>query len=95
MVAVGMAVRGVTGAAIAAAAVALPTVRFNRGKIAELLPSLTETVEGDPRRHHRADEPETPPSARRAESRPAPGVAMAAVAEAKATGRVVIVRTGC
>jgi DNA-binding IclR family transcriptional regulator len=41
-----MAVRGVTGAAIAAAAVALPTVRFNRGKIADLLPPLTETVEG-------------------------------------------------
>ena len=25
---------------------ALPTVRFNRGKIADLLPALTETVEG-------------------------------------------------
>ena len=46
VVALGMAVRGVTGAAIAAAAVALPTVRFNRGKIADLLPALTETVEG-------------------------------------------------
>jgi IclR family acetate operon transcriptional repressor len=46
VVALGMAVRGVTGAAIAAAAIALPTVRFNRGKIAELLPALTETVQG-------------------------------------------------
>jgi IclR family transcriptional regulator, acetate operon repressor len=46
VVALGMAVRGVTGAAIAAAAVALPTVRFNRGKIADLLPALTETVDG-------------------------------------------------
>ncbi|HEX4088310.1 MAG TPA: IclR family transcriptional regulator [Trebonia sp.] len=46
VVALGMAVRGVTGAAIAAAAVALPTVRFNRGKFADLVPLLTETVEG-------------------------------------------------
>ena len=46
VVALGMAVRGVTGAAIAAAAVALPTVRFSRGKIVDLLPALTETVEG-------------------------------------------------
>ena len=46
VVALGMAVRGVTGTAIAAAAIALPTVRFSRGKIAELLPALTETVEG-------------------------------------------------
>ena len=46
VVALGMAVRGVTGAAIAAVAIALPTVRFQRGKIAELRPALTETVEG-------------------------------------------------
>jgi IclR family transcriptional regulator, acetate operon repressor len=46
VVALGMAVRGVTGGAIAAAAVALPTVRFNRGTIADLLPALTETVDG-------------------------------------------------
>ncbi len=46
MVAVGMAVRGVTGAAIAAVTISAPTVRFNRGKIADLLPPLTETTEG-------------------------------------------------
>ena len=46
VVALGMAVRGVDGAAIAAAAVALPTVRFNRGTVADLLPPLTEAVEG-------------------------------------------------
>src|SRR6202161_2183323 len=46
VVALGMAVRGGTGAAIAGVAIALPTVRFHRGKIAELLPALTETVEG-------------------------------------------------
>jgi hypothetical protein len=38
-------VRGVTGTAIAAVAIAIPTVRFNRGKIIDLLPALTETVE--------------------------------------------------
>src|ERR1700684_2611213 len=38
--------RGGPDAATAAAAVALPTVRFTRGKIAELRPALTETVEG-------------------------------------------------
>jgi IclR family acetate operon transcriptional repressor len=46
VIALGMAVRGVTGAAIAAVAIGVPTVRFNRGKIVELLPALTETVEG-------------------------------------------------
>ena len=46
VVAFGMAVRGVTGAVIAAVAVALPTVRFNRGLTVELLAALTETVEG-------------------------------------------------
>jgi IclR family acetate operon transcriptional repressor len=45
VVALGMAVRGVTGTAIAAVAIAIPTVRFNRGKIIDLLPALTETVE--------------------------------------------------
>ena len=43
VIALGMAVRGVTGAAIA---IGVPTVRFNRGKIVDLLPALTETVEG-------------------------------------------------
>jgi IclR family transcriptional regulator, acetate operon repressor len=46
VVALGMAVRGVSGSAIAAVAIALPTVRFSRGKLAELLPPLTETVAG-------------------------------------------------
>jgi IclR family acetate operon transcriptional repressor len=45
VVALGMAVRGVTGTAIAAVTVSAPTVRFNRGKIVDLLPALTETVE--------------------------------------------------
>jgi DNA-binding IclR family transcriptional regulator len=46
VIALGMAVRGVTGAAIAAAAIAVPTVRFSRGKIVDLLPALTEAVDG-------------------------------------------------
>jgi IclR family transcriptional regulator, acetate operon repressor len=45
VVALGMAVRGVTGTAIAAVTVSAPTVRFTRGKIVDLLPALTETVE--------------------------------------------------
>jgi IclR family transcriptional regulator, acetate operon repressor len=45
VVAVGMAVRGVTGAAIAAVTISAPMVRFSRGKVAGLLPALTETVE--------------------------------------------------
>jgi DNA-binding IclR family transcriptional regulator len=45
VVAVGMAVRGVTGSAIAAVTLSAPTVRFSRGKVADLLPALTETVE--------------------------------------------------
>lgn len=45
VVAVGMAVRGVTGAAIAAVTISAPTVRFSRGKVADVLPALTETVE--------------------------------------------------
>jgi IclR family acetate operon transcriptional repressor len=46
VVAVGMAVRGLTGSAIAAVTISAPTVRFNRGKVADLLPALTDTVEG-------------------------------------------------
>ncbi|HEX5299722.1 MAG TPA: IclR family transcriptional regulator [Streptosporangiaceae bacterium] len=46
VVAVGMAVRGVTGAAIAAVTISAPTVRFSRGKVADVLPTLTDTVEG-------------------------------------------------
>jgi IclR family transcriptional regulator, acetate operon repressor len=45
VVAVGMAVRGVTGAAIGAVTISAPTVRFSRGKVADVLPALTETVE--------------------------------------------------
>jgi hypothetical protein len=40
-----MAVRGLTGAPIGAVTISAPTVRFSRGKVAELLPALTETVE--------------------------------------------------
>jgi DNA-binding IclR family transcriptional regulator len=46
VVAVGMAVRGVNGSAIAAVTISAPTVRFNRGKVADVLPALTDTVEG-------------------------------------------------
>jgi IclR family acetate operon transcriptional repressor len=46
VVAVGMAVHGLTGSAIAAVTISAPTVRFNRGKVADLLPALTDTVEG-------------------------------------------------
>jgi IclR family transcriptional regulator, acetate operon repressor len=45
VVAVGMAVRGVNGSAIAAVTISAPTVRFSRGKTADLLPPLTETTE--------------------------------------------------
>jgi DNA-binding IclR family transcriptional regulator len=45
VVALGMAVRGTTGAAIAAVTISAPTVRFNRGQIINLIPALTETVE--------------------------------------------------
>jgi IclR family acetate operon transcriptional repressor len=45
VVALGMAVRGTTGAAVAAVAVSAPTVRLNRGQIVDLIPALTETVE--------------------------------------------------
>jgi IclR family transcriptional regulator, acetate operon repressor len=45
VIALGMAVRGLDGAAIAAVTVSAPTVRFNRGQIVDLLPALTETVE--------------------------------------------------
>ncbi len=40
-----MAVRGVTGTAIGAVAIAVPAVRASRGKIVDLLPALTKTVE--------------------------------------------------
>jgi IclR family acetate operon transcriptional repressor len=43
--ALGMAVRGTAGAAIAAVSISAPTVRFNRGQIINLIPALTETVE--------------------------------------------------
>ncbi len=46
VVAVGMAVRGVNGSAIGAVTISAPTVRFNRGKVADVLPGLTDTVEG-------------------------------------------------
>ena len=46
IVAVGMAVRGTSGAAIAAVAISAPTVRLNRGQIINLIPVLTDTVEG-------------------------------------------------
>lgn len=46
VVAAGMAVRGLNGSAIAAVTISAPTVRFNRGKVADLLPALTDTVEG-------------------------------------------------
>lgn len=45
VVALGVAVRGTTGAAIAAVSISAPTVRFNRGQIINLIPLLTETVE--------------------------------------------------
>ncbi len=45
VVAVGMAVRGLNGSAIAAVTISAPTVRFNRGKVADLLPALTDTAE--------------------------------------------------
>jgi DNA-binding IclR family transcriptional regulator len=43
--ALGMAVRGTAGAAIAAVSISAPTVRFNHGQIINLIPALTETVE--------------------------------------------------
>jgi len=46
VVALGMAVRGTTGAAIAAVTISAPTVRFSKGQIGNLVPALTETVEG-------------------------------------------------
>jgi DNA-binding IclR family transcriptional regulator len=46
VVAVGMAVRGTTGAAIAAVSISAPTVRLNRGQIVNMIPGLTEAVEG-------------------------------------------------
>ena len=46
VVAVGMAVRGLNGSAIAAVTLSAPTVRFNRSKVADVLPALTDTVEG-------------------------------------------------
>src|SRR5256885_16004727 len=46
VVAVGMAVRGGNGSAIAAVTVSAPTVRFRRGKGADPLPPLTGTAQG-------------------------------------------------
>ena len=45
VVAVGMAVRGLSGSPVGAVTISAPTVRFSRGKVADLLPALTETVE--------------------------------------------------
>ena len=45
VVALGMAVRGTAGSAIAAVTVSAPTVRFSRGQITNLIPALAETVE--------------------------------------------------
>jgi IclR family transcriptional regulator, acetate operon repressor len=45
VIALGMAVRGTAGSAIAAATVSAPTVRFSRGQILNLIPALAETVE--------------------------------------------------
>jgi len=46
VVAVGMAVRGTSGTAIAAVTISAPTVRLNRGQIINMIPGLTEAVEG-------------------------------------------------
>jgi DNA-binding IclR family transcriptional regulator len=46
VIALGMAVRGIAGAAIAAVTVSAPTVRFNRSQIVNLIPALAETTEG-------------------------------------------------
>jgi IclR family transcriptional regulator, acetate operon repressor len=46
VVALGVAVRGTTGAAIAALTISAPTVRFRRGQIMNLVPALTEAAEG-------------------------------------------------
>ena len=48
--ALGMALRGYDGSAVAAVAVAVPTTRFQRAEILRLLPALSEAVE-----HIRAD----------------------------------------
>jgi len=45
VVAIGMAVRGATGAAIAAVTISAPTVRYNKRQIGSLVPALTQTVE--------------------------------------------------
>jgi IclR family transcriptional regulator, acetate operon repressor len=45
VVAVGMAVRGLNGSPIGAVTLSAPTVRFSRGKVAEVLPALTDAVE--------------------------------------------------
>jgi IclR family transcriptional regulator, acetate operon repressor len=46
VIALGMAVRGTAGSAIAAVTVSAPTVRFNRSQIVNLIPALAETAEG-------------------------------------------------
>jgi IclR family transcriptional regulator, acetate operon repressor len=45
VVALGMVVRGTSGAAVGAVTISAPTVRHNRGQIAGLLPALTDAVE--------------------------------------------------
>jgi IclR family transcriptional regulator, acetate operon repressor len=46
VMAVGMAVRGTTGTAIAAVTISAPTVRFNKGQVGKLIAALTDAVEG-------------------------------------------------
>ena len=46
VMAVGMAVRGMTGTAIATVTISAPTVRFNKRQIGKLIPALTEAAEG-------------------------------------------------
>lgn len=45
VVALGMAVRGTTGTAIAALSISAPTVRLNRAQVISLIPVLTEAAE--------------------------------------------------
>jgi IclR family transcriptional regulator, acetate operon repressor len=46
VMAIGMAVRGTAGTAIAAVTVSMPTARFSKGQVGRLIPALTEAVEG-------------------------------------------------
>ena len=45
VVALGMAVRGTTGAAIAALSISAPTVRLDRAQVVKLIPMVTEAAE--------------------------------------------------